>query len=189
MVSCSIPSAKSMPLLILDRDGVLNARVEPCVGHPADWHALPGAIEALARLNHAGWRVVLACHEPAVTRGQLNLEDLHRVHNAMLAQIHDGGGNLEALFVHTGDDPSHPWSLPNPGLFVAIERRLHVPVAGMIAAGASSAFIEAAQAAGVNTVLIAPEAEAAEDSGEACFSSLAAAVAHWLAPTTQEIQA
>ena len=49
-----------MKLAILDRDGTLNALGDGFIASAADWTPLPGALEAVARLNHGGWHVVLA---------------------------------------------------------------------------------------------------------------------------------
>ena len=49
-----------MKLVILDRDGTINEATAEFVQSPAEWIPLPGALEAIARLNHAGWHVVVA---------------------------------------------------------------------------------------------------------------------------------
>ena len=51
--------ANSAQLIIVASDGTLNADVENGVQSPDDWQPLPGALEAVARLNQAGWRVVV----------------------------------------------------------------------------------------------------------------------------------
>ena len=38
-----------MPLLILDRDGVINEDSDDYIRSLADWHPVPGSIEAMAR--------------------------------------------------------------------------------------------------------------------------------------------
>ncbi|HSB99336.1 MAG TPA: D-glycero-beta-D-manno-heptose-1,7-bisphosphate 7-phosphatase, partial [Burkholderiaceae bacterium] len=47
-------------LVILGRDGILNAYREDHVKSPEEWQPVPGALEAVARLNHAGWHTVVA---------------------------------------------------------------------------------------------------------------------------------
>lgn len=179
-----------MPLLILDRDGVLNERVDPCVATPAAWRALPGALDAVARLCHAGWHLVIAVNEPAVDRGLMTLEALHAIHNAMIAQIQEAGGSLDAVFEHPGLDPRHPWRWPNPGLFDCISARLRQPLTGVVAVGGSRAFVRAAAAAGATPVLIsATEPASDEDSEVAHYPSLAAAVEVWLDTAGRETHA
>ncbi len=169
-----------MPLLILDRDGVLNQPVTPCVAAPAQWLALPGALEAIARAGHAGWRVVVACNEPAVGRGELSLEALLRVHAAMLQHVHEAGGNLDAVFFHPGAEPEHAWRWPHPGLLEAALKRFHVAPADAVAVGASPGFVQAARAAGIRTLLIAPNGRG--DGEVPAHPSLGDAVVGLLAP-------
>ena len=45
-----------MKLAILDRDGVINYDSDAFIKHPDEWIALPGSLDAIARLAQAGWR-------------------------------------------------------------------------------------------------------------------------------------
>ena len=44
-----------MKLVILDRDGTINESSDDFVKSPEEWLPLPGVLEAIARLNHAGF--------------------------------------------------------------------------------------------------------------------------------------
>jgi D-glycero-D-manno-heptose 1,7-bisphosphate phosphatase len=50
-------------LVILDRDGTINQDRDDYVKSADEWVPLPGALEAIARLNHAGWHVVVASNQ------------------------------------------------------------------------------------------------------------------------------
>ena len=58
-----------LKLVILGRDGILNVYREDHVKSPAEWRPVPGALEAVARLNHAGWHVVVATNQSGIGRG------------------------------------------------------------------------------------------------------------------------
>ena len=49
-----------MKLVVLDRDGVINYDSDKFVKNPDEWRPIPGSLEAIARLTHSGWRVVVA---------------------------------------------------------------------------------------------------------------------------------
>lgn len=49
-----------MKLIILDRDGVINEDSDSFIKTPDEWIALPGSLEAIARLTKAGYKVVVA---------------------------------------------------------------------------------------------------------------------------------
>ena len=52
-----------MKLVILDRDGTINEDRDDFVKSPDEWVPIPGSLEAIARLNHAGWHVVVATNQ------------------------------------------------------------------------------------------------------------------------------
>jgi D-glycero-D-manno-heptose 1,7-bisphosphate phosphatase len=58
-----------MKLIILDRDGTINEDRDDFVKSPDEWVPLPGALEAIARLNQAGWHTVIATNQSGLGRG------------------------------------------------------------------------------------------------------------------------
>ena len=50
---------QNLKLVILDRDGTINYDRDDYVKSPEEWQPMPHALEAIARLNHAGWHVVV----------------------------------------------------------------------------------------------------------------------------------
>ena len=80
------PHTRQAKLIILDRDGVINYDSDQYIRSPEEWRPIPGSLEAVARLNHAGFRVVVATNQSGVGRGLLDIatpalrRDLDRVH-------------------------------------------------------------------------------------------------------------
>ena len=125
-----------MKLVILDRDGTINHEREDYIKSPEEWVPLPGALEAIARLNHAGWHVVVATNQSGIGRGLFDMVALNAMHakmNQMLAKV---GGRVEAVFFcpHTPEDHC-TCRKPMPGLFQMIGQRFgrsldRVPMVG-----------------------------------------------------------
>ena len=138
-----------MKLVILDRDGTINADSDEYIKSAAEWVPLPGAIEAIARLNHAGWHVVVASNQAGLGRGLFDVAAL----NAMNAKMHKllaaQGGRVDAVFYcpHTPDDACS-CRKPLPGLFEQIGERYGVDLQGVAACGDNLEHLIAAQAAG-----------------------------------------
>ena len=63
-----------MKLVILDRDGVINFDSAQFIKSPAEWKPIPGSPEAIARLNQAGYRVVVATNQSGVGRGLFDMK-------------------------------------------------------------------------------------------------------------------
>jgi D-glycero-D-manno-heptose 1,7-bisphosphate phosphatase len=150
-------AAKHAPvkLIVLDRDGTLSPDPEDFVRAPEDWVPLPGALEAVARLNHGGWRVVLASNQSGLGRGLFDMATLNAVHARMHKLLAAAGGRIEAVFFcpHAPEDECC-CRKPAAGLFLDIARRMGVPPDSMVAAGDSVRDVQAAAAAGCEAHLI-----------------------------------
>jgi D-glycero-D-manno-heptose 1,7-bisphosphate phosphatase len=144
-----------MKLVILDRDGTLNAPRDDFVTSPDDWQPLPGALEAVARLNQAGWRVVIASNQSGVGRGLLDMAVLNAIHTKMNKALAAAGGRVEAVFFcpHVPDDHCH-CRKPEPGLFEQIAQRFGVSLVGVPAAGDSLRDAQAAARVGCEPHLL-----------------------------------
>ena len=75
-----------MKLIILDRDGVINQDSDSFIKNPDEWIAIPGSLEAIARLNQAGYRVVVATNQSGIARGLFDMSDLNAIHQKMGAR-------------------------------------------------------------------------------------------------------
>ena len=62
-ISDPVAPTRHVRLIILDRDGVINYDSEQYIKSPDEWRPIPGSLEAIARLNHAGFRVVVATNQ------------------------------------------------------------------------------------------------------------------------------
>ncbi|WP_371413295.1 HAD-IIIA family hydrolase [Methylophaga sp. SB9B] len=87
-----------MSLIILDRDGVINHDSDDFIKSPAEWEPIEGSLEAIARLNYAGYRVVIITNQSGIARGLLDVETLNRIHSKMRRMLAQVGGRIEAIF-------------------------------------------------------------------------------------------
>jgi D-glycero-D-manno-heptose 1,7-bisphosphate phosphatase len=144
-----------MKLVILDRDGTINADSQEYIKSAAEWVPLPGAIEAIARLNHAGWHVVVATNQAGLGRGLFDVAAL----NAMNAKMHKllaaQGGRVDAVFYcpHTPDDACS-CRKPLPGLFEQIGERFGVDLHGVPVVGDQLRDLQAGVAVGCEPHLV-----------------------------------
>ncbi len=113
-----------MKLIILDRDGTINVDRDDFVKSVDEWVPLPGALEAIARLNHAGWHVVVASNQSGLGRGLFDAATLNAMHSKMQKLLAAQGGKIDAIFYcpHTADEACH-CRKPMPGLFEKIIER------------------------------------------------------------------
>ena len=85
-------------LIILDRDGTINHDSDDYVKSPDEWQALPGAIDAIARLNHAGWHTVIATNQSGLGRGLFDVATLNQIHDKLNKVLAKAGGRVDAIF-------------------------------------------------------------------------------------------
>ena len=138
-----------MKLVIVDRDGTINVEREGYIQSPEEWEPLPGALDAIARLNHAGFHVVIAANMPGIGRGLFDMGALNAIHALMSKQLAAVGGRVEAIFFcpHAPDE-SCRCRKPLPGLFEQIGERYNVDLRQVHAVGDSVRDVQAAVAAG-----------------------------------------
>jgi len=99
------------PAAFLDRDGVINQDSDSFIKTPDEWRPIPGSLEAIARLNHAGYHVILATNQSGVGRGLFEVSTLNAIHDKMhraLAQI--GGRIAGAMAPAKGASRTAGWS-------------------------------------------------------------------------------
>ena len=144
-----------MNLIILDRDGTINEDRDDYVKSADDWIPIPGALEAIARLNHAGWHTVIASNQSGLGRGLFDMASLNAMHakmNSLLAKV---GGRIDAVFFcpHTPDEACD-CRKPLPGLFRQIGERYGVDLSTVPVVGDSLRDLQAGAAVGCRPHLV-----------------------------------
>lgn len=136
-------------LIILDRDGTINEDSDVYVKSADEWQPIPGALQAIARLNQAGWRVVIATNQSGLARGMFDMTALNAMHEKMQRLLAIEGGRVDAIFFcpHGPDDGCH-CRKPKPGLFEQIAQRFRVHLQHVPAVGDSLRDLQAAASAG-----------------------------------------
>jgi len=104
-----------MPLVLLDRDGVVIVNRPTNIKTPADLELLPGVTEAIARLNGAGLDVAICTNQPELSRGAMSREQLDAVHAALERMLAAGGARVD-LILCCGSDRKCPWRKPAGGM-------------------------------------------------------------------------
>ncbi len=144
-----------MKLIILDRDGTINEERDDYVKSPEEWVPMPGALEAIARLNHAGWHTVVATNQSGLGRGLFYMAMLNAMHLKMNQLLAKQGGRVDAVFFcpHTPEDQCD-CRKPLPGLMELIGERYGVELADVPLVGDSLRDVQAGAAAGCPTHLV-----------------------------------
>ncbi len=118
---------KSLALILLDRDGVINVDSPDYIRSAEQWQPLPGAIDAIVLLQKY-YDVAVCSNQSGVGRGLFDETTLHKMHIKMNDLICAAGGTAVDVFFcpHTPEqscecrkpkagapDSSHGWPLPS----------------------------------------------------------------------------
>jgi D-glycero-D-manno-heptose 1,7-bisphosphate phosphatase len=144
-----------MSLIILDRDGVINHDSDDFIKNPAEWEPIEGSLEAIARLNYAGYRVVVITNQSGIARGLFDVETLNRIHSKMRRMLAQVGGKIEAvMFCPHGPEDDCQCRKPQNGSFVDLAHRLRVNLENVPAVGDSLRDIQAAMLSKARPILV-----------------------------------
>ncbi|KAF1053260.1 MAG: D-glycero-beta-D-manno-heptose-1,7-bisphosphate 7-phosphatase [Burkholderia gladioli] len=142
-------------LVVLDRDGVINVDSDAFIKTPDEWIALPGSLEAIARLNHAGYRVVVATNQSGIDRGLFDMAALNAMHLKMHKAAASVGARIGAVFYcpHTAND-NCDCRKPKPGMMQMILERFEIDADETPIVGDSLRDLQAGVAVGFQPHLV-----------------------------------
>jgi D-glycero-D-manno-heptose 1,7-bisphosphate phosphatase len=145
-----------MKLIILDRDGTINADRGDYVKSADEWLPLPNALEAIAKLNQAGFTVTLATNQSGLGRGLYGMAELNAMHSKMQRLLREVGGRIDSIFFcpHDPTVESCNCRKPLPGLFEQIRERYGVDMKAVHTAGDTLRDLQAGAALGCPVHLV-----------------------------------
>ncbi len=174
--------------VFLDRDGTINE--DPGYFHDAEsLRLLPGAVEAIRRLNRLGLTVVLVTNQSGIARGYFTEADFWRVQRKLDGLLSASGARLDAVYFcpHHPEGKVPPYNTrcrcrkPEPGMLYRAARDLGLDLGWSYMVGDRETDIQAGRAAGCRTVWLR---EATGESGVVARSGQMEA--DWVARTLED---
>jgi D-glycero-D-manno-heptose 1,7-bisphosphate phosphatase len=151
----------SRPAIFMDRDGTVSQEVGYIV-HLDRYALLPRSLEAIRRINAAGFAAIVATNQSGVARGLFSEELVGQVHRRLQDWLADGGARLDGIYYcpHHPREGNGPFTgpcdcrKPRPGMLqrAATEHGLDLGRSYMI--GDTGRDLGAAVAAGATPVLV-----------------------------------
>lgn len=144
-----------MGLLILDRDGVINADSDNYIRSLDDWEPIPGSIAAIARLSRAGYTIAIATNQSGLGRGYFELKHLQSIHDHLQQLVAQEGGRIAGIYYcpHLPDSNCN-CRKPATGMLQQLELELQQSAKDAFFIGDSLKDLQAAQAYGCRPVLV-----------------------------------
>lgn len=158
--------SRACPAVFLDRDGTLNFE-KGWINSPGQIELLPGAGEAVRRINRSNHLAVLVTNQPVIARGECTEKDMESIHARLEMLLGEHDAYLDAIYYC----PHHPESgwpgerpelkidcacrKPRPGLILQAAADLNINLARSVFIGDSWRDTEAAKNAGLKSILVA----------------------------------
>ncbi|MEY4207046.1 MAG: D-glycero-beta-D-manno-heptose 1,7-bisphosphate 7-phosphatase [Pseudomonadota bacterium] len=144
-----------MKLIILDRDGVINFDSDAYIKSPQEWVAIPGSLQAIARLNQHGYRVAVATNQAGISRGLFDMKTLCAIHQKLHQSAQAVGARIDAIFYCPHAPDAHcDCRKPNPGMLLSIGQRFEVSLHNLPVVGDSLRDLQAAAQVGAAPYLV-----------------------------------
>ncbi len=154
--------------IFIDRDGTINKYVG-FLRSIDDFELLPGAIEAISKINESGYLAILVTNQPVIARGEISIDELQKIHNKMETLLGEGGAYLDAIYYC----PHHPnrgyrnerveykieceCRKPKPGMLIEATKDYNIDLSQSWMVGDGENDIKAGLAAGCKTALISDD--------------------------------
>lgn len=145
--------------IFLDRDGTINTNCG-FVTKPEQFVLMPGAAEAVKKINKSGYLAIVITNQPVIARGDCTFEELAEIHAKMETELGKEGAFIDGLYFcphHTdkgfpGERPEYKCDCdcrkPKAGLFQMAARDFNVDLSQSYMIGDGERDIEAGENAG-----------------------------------------
>ena len=133
------------PIIVLDRDGVINEDSDAYIKTAEEWRPIAGSINAIARLGRAGFQVAIATNQSGLARGLFDESALAQMHDKMHDLVEKEGGSISAIcYCPHLPDAGCRCRKPGVGLLEQIEQQLSTTLKGCYFIGDSEKDLRAA---------------------------------------------
>lgn len=156
--------------VFLDRDGTINQDVD-YLSRAEDVELIPGAGQAIARLNRAGLAVVVVSNQSGLARGYFDWGDLAKVQAEINRQLAEHGAKVDAYYVcpHLPPPQGKVYELaiecdcrkPKPGLIMRAASQMALDLEESFMVGDRQRDVSSGRAANLTSILV----ETGQDDG------------------------
>ncbi|MEA2684654.1 MAG: D-glycero-D-manno-heptose 1,7-bisphosphate phosphatase [Chloroflexota bacterium] len=153
--AAAVSPSNTRRAVFVDRDGVINRNLPGGVVSWDEFEFLPGALDGLARLTQAGYRIVVVSNQANVGRGLITRAQLDDLHRRMRQEVMRAGGAIAALYYceHLPEDGCD-CRKPAPGLLLRAAADLDIDLAATYFVGDHDSDVQAAVAAGARPLVV-----------------------------------
>lgn len=151
--------------VFLDRDGTLNKYVG-FLRDIEEFELLPGAAEAVRKINESGYLAIVVTNQPVIARGEVTASQLRQIHNKMETLLGRHGAYIDAIYYcphhpHKGFEGEIPelkmdcqCRKPKAGMLLQAARDFNIDLSSSYMVGDSDSDVQCGLNGGCTPVLI-----------------------------------
>jgi len=147
--------------IFLDRDGTVTEEVG-YVNHPDRLKLIPGAAEAIKKINDSGMMAILITNQAGVAKGYFPEWMVHRVHEKLESLLRERGARLDRIYYcpHHPEGREKTYKIicacrkPAPGMIHMAEKELNIDVAKSYVIGDKYMDVELARKVGATGIMV-----------------------------------
>jgi D-glycero-D-manno-heptose 1,7-bisphosphate phosphatase len=141
--------------VFLDRDGVINKKVEGYVTTIEEFQMLSDVPEAIKILKQKKFKVIVITNQSAINRGFLTHQKLEEIHRFMKKQLLENSTQIDAIYYcpHKPEENCN-CRKPKPGMLNEVIKKFDIDIKNSWFIGDSESDIEAAKEVGIKSIKI-----------------------------------
>ena len=144
--------------IFLDRDGTINVE-KGYLYRFEDWEWIPGAVEAIRRINLMGYLAIVVTNQAGIARGYYDAEAVHELHTKVDCLLERVGAHIDGYYYcphhpDHGEFRSCTCRKPEPGMLLQACRDFDIDLNRSWLIGDKLSDIEAGLRAGVSPILV-----------------------------------
>ena len=150
---------KKFSTLFLDRDGVINHKIEGYIQSFSDFHFIDGIKESICKLHHLFDRMIIVTNQQGIGKKLMSIADLDSVHAEMILEIESSGGKIDNIYYcpHLSS-VNCDCRKPKIGMFLQARRDFKdIDFHKSILLGDSDSDIQAAESIGIKAIKVSLE--------------------------------
>ena len=95
----NLPNIDNSWTLFLDRDGVINKKIEGgYVTNINDFKFLPRVLEAICILSHQFHKIIIVTNQQGIGKGIMSCSDLENIHQHLKQEVSHHKGRIDAIY-------------------------------------------------------------------------------------------
>lgn len=138
------------PCVFLDRDGVINQKVDgDYVRNWSQFQFLPNIVDWIRLAQALDHLVIVVTNQRGVALGRMTLDDVHEIHERMLAALEAQGAHIDDIFVCPHAENECECRKPKPGLILQAQQKYDIDLSQSVLIGDSDSDEELARNCGL----------------------------------------